>query len=306
MFGACLGVDLQERKGARVVLVLFASGRQGGAVVEALLKAGPNVYEVWGTTRYPRNKRALEAQGVKVVQGDATDPVFLRTALKKTGAEVLFFHTLPGMEELQQGKAVVEVTKAAGTLKHVVYSSHADGASLAPRVQHVRMKRGVEELLQQSRPDGSWTILRPVMFIEHVFRSELRRGLLSPRYRVQTLASPTTAVKFCAVRDVGRAAEAVISNPTAWSSKKVVCVSFVATGAEIAAAMSSVTGSVYYYSQVNVGVLRCCVEPQARAMLEYLESGACTADPARFLAIVPSPTTLEESIRSRKDYRPSE
>ena len=64
----------------QTILVTGATGRQGGAVVDALQARG---YAVRGMTRKPEGKKAqkLSAQGVEVVQGDFGDPASLSAAM---------------------------------------------------------------------------------------------------------------------------------------------------------------------------------------------------------------------------------
>src|SRR5262249_61196748 len=68
-------------RATRTILVSGATGRQGGAVVRALLALG---YPVRGLTRNldSEKARALAALGVTLVKGDLDDPASLRAAVE--------------------------------------------------------------------------------------------------------------------------------------------------------------------------------------------------------------------------------
>merc|ERR1719498_1015142 len=76
----------------RRVLVTGATGQQGGATVNALLKQG---VEVCALSRSPDSAacQALEAKGVKVFQGDFEDPESLEQALKDAQPTQVFLVT---------------------------------------------------------------------------------------------------------------------------------------------------------------------------------------------------------------------
>eukprot|EP01047_Picozoa_sp_COSAG01_P075272 COSAG01_NODE_12848_length_1676_cov_1.190869_1_plen_173_part_00 len=67
----------------RRILVVGATGLQGGAVCRHLLLGNEGRFSVYGMTRYPSSARAraLERAGVTVVQGDLDDPGSIDGAL---------------------------------------------------------------------------------------------------------------------------------------------------------------------------------------------------------------------------------
>src|SRR5829696_177159 len=114
--------DKQKNVG-RLIVVAGATGKQGGAVVRSLLDRG---FQVRGLTRNPQKPeaQALADQGAEVVQGDMEDPSAMERALE--GAYGIFsvqnFWETGYDREVQQGKTVADVAKAAG-VEHFVYSS---------------------------------------------------------------------------------------------------------------------------------------------------------------------------------------
>ncbi|KAF7361046.1 NmrA domain-containing protein [Mycena sanguinolenta] len=111
---------------SRVVSVFGATGLQGGAVVDALLKDGTFVPRA--ITRDPESEasKKLKARGVEVVKADSIDKASLVAALR--GSEAVFAVTLPvipkteGKGEDVQGKNIVDAAKEAG-VKFFIWTS---------------------------------------------------------------------------------------------------------------------------------------------------------------------------------------
>ena len=110
---------------SKLVLVTGATGKQGGAVVEALLTRG---HQVRALTRNPASSAAkrLREQGVEIAVGDFTDHDSLVRAAR--GADAVYAMSTPyeqGAEkETAQGITITDAAKAAG-VAHFIYSSVA-------------------------------------------------------------------------------------------------------------------------------------------------------------------------------------
>ncbi|KAJ7490655.1 hypothetical protein FB451DRAFT_1552294 [Mycena latifolia] len=113
----------------RIVAVFGATGLQGSAVVEALLKDG--TFTPRAISRDPESEASLKlkARGVEVVKSDSGDKAALVDALH--GSEAVFGVTLPVVpgltpgsrpHEIAQGKNMVDAAKEAG-VKFFVFSS---------------------------------------------------------------------------------------------------------------------------------------------------------------------------------------
>jgi len=97
----------------KLVVVLGATGNQGGSVIRALLQHGG--YSICGITRNPDAPaaKALKDQGVKVISADLVDKDSLIKSFE--GAYAVFGVTVPftkDSEELQ-GRNIVDAAKAA-------------------------------------------------------------------------------------------------------------------------------------------------------------------------------------------------
>ncbi|KAJ7903829.1 hypothetical protein B0H14DRAFT_3422004 [Mycena olivaceomarginata] len=132
---------------SRIVSVFGATGLQGGAVVDALLKDGTSLQEI-------------ESAGVEVVKGDPLDRTGLVSALH--GSEAVFAVTVPvffypnmeGKGELVQGKNIVDAAKEVGVNSSFGGSSLPSLAKISggkyKNVVHYEEKEAVREHLESS------------------------------------------------------------------------------------------------------------------------------------------------------------
>ncbi|KAJ7704794.1 hypothetical protein B0H17DRAFT_1301678 [Mycena rosella] len=145
---------------SRIVSVFGATGLQGAAVLNALLKDG--TFTPRAIARNPESEAALKlkALGIEVVKGDSLDKTSLVSALR--GSEAVFAVTAPifplkaegeGPNELVQGKNMVDAAKEAG-VKFFVFSSLPSIAKISggkyTNCLHYEQKSVVEQYLKSS------------------------------------------------------------------------------------------------------------------------------------------------------------
>src|SRR5258708_4731158 len=189
----------------KITLVTGATGKQGGAVVEALLTRG---HQVRALTRNPASPAAnrLREQGVEIAVGDFTDHDSLVRAAR--GANAVYAMSTPyeqGTEkEIAQGIAIADAAKAAGAA-HIVYSSVAS-ANLATGISHFDGKYVVEQHLQAS--GVPYTIVAPVFFMENLLQPWMLSGLRGGKL---AMAMPAKRrLQQITVADIGAFVAAVI------------------------------------------------------------------------------------------------
>lgn len=164
----------------QIVLVTGATGKQGGAVVNSLLKTGR--FAVRALTRDPDSAKAkaLRDLGVEVVKGDLNDKASLVEAMAK--ARSVFCVTdargagYDVEKEFQMGKAGIDAAVEAG-IQHFVWSGLEDvrktpGVSekipeLEPGhyVPHFEVKGDITTYLEESGLPH--TVVLPSMFFEN-------------------------------------------------------------------------------------------------------------------------------------------
>lgn len=163
------------------VLVVGATGNQGGAVVDGLLATDDEQFSVYGLTRDATSEKAqaLADRGVTVVEGDLNDPESLRDAMN--GVDAVFGVTnyfIAGFEgEIEQGTNLAKVA-AESDIDHFVYSS-VGGADRTDEVEHFISKFRVEQRIADLNLPT--TVLRPVYFMNNFegMRDNIQSGTLA-------------------------------------------------------------------------------------------------------------------------------
>jgi uncharacterized protein YbjT (DUF2867 family) len=183
----------------KAFLITGATGKQGGAVIDALLAAVPDLSDItiFALTRNAASGGAKALVGkspehIKLVEGNLDD---CEAIFKAAPAPIMgvFCVTLPALgprakadlEEVQ-GKALIDAALNNG-VKHFVYTSvdrHGpDSDSQDTDVPHFIAKATVERHLK-AQSQMTWTILRPVAFMGELFPFQglsyraSRRGLI--------------------------------------------------------------------------------------------------------------------------------
>jgi uncharacterized protein YbjT (DUF2867 family) len=257
---------------SKVVLVTGATGKQGGAVVEALLTRG---HQVRALTRHPGSPAAirLHERGVELAIGDFADDDSLVRAAR--GSDAVYAMSTPyeqGAEkEVAQGKAITDAAKAA-RVPHFVYSSVAS-ANRATGIPHFDSKYEVEKHLHRS--GVPYTIVAPVFFMENLFQpwtlSSLRQGKLA-------MALPAgRSLQQIAVADIGAFVAAVIERADSALGRRFDIAGVESTGEDVAAILSKVTGRDIHYVGFPPDVLRAQNEDVAR-MFEWFDRTGYAAD----------------------------
>lgn len=102
------------------ILVVGATGQQGGGVINALLSQGSTQLTIRAMTRNPSSSiaKGLANRGVLPVKGDLQDRMSLLAALQNVDVAYLVtdFRGLGDIQgELEQGRNFLEAAKEAGT-----------------------------------------------------------------------------------------------------------------------------------------------------------------------------------------------
>jgi uncharacterized protein YbjT (DUF2867 family) len=104
------------------LLVTGATGKQGGALIEALLASRTSNFVIYGLTRNASSNSAtkLTARNIQVIEGQTTNP---GPIFEKIGKNVwgVFSVTVPGKNE-EQAKPLIDAAVANG-VQHFVFTS---------------------------------------------------------------------------------------------------------------------------------------------------------------------------------------
>jgi len=182
------------------ILVMGATGKQGGAVARVLLAHG---YAVRAMTRKPGSEKAkaLEKMGAEIIQGDFDDSPSLERAMKDVWGVFAMQNTWEAgvVNEEVQGKRVAETAKKAG-VEHFVYTSVAS-AQRSTGIPHFDNKWRIEEKVRELG-FPSHTVIRPVYFMDNFLLPDMKQNL--EKGKLVMGLPPMTVLQMIAVEDIGR------------------------------------------------------------------------------------------------------
>ncbi|WP_225627439.1 NmrA/HSCARG family protein [Streptomyces werraensis] len=238
------------------VLVTGATGKQGGATVQALLTSGVPVRAL---VRDPTSAPAqtIEAFGAELVTGDLLDRDSVMRAVE--GTRAVFSVQIPpataegfdfGLEAVQ-GINLIEGARAAGVShfvqstasgvgQHTRFPGWAEGR-WAPMEPYYTAKNRIQDRLRDAG-FPAWTLLKPGFFMDNLppamrffFPRGIEGGLVS-------IVKPDTMMSLVAVRDIGTAAAAAISAPERFHKVELELASDYLSMAQIAKILTRVLG----------------------------------------------------------------
>jgi len=131
----------------KLIAVIGATGKQGGAVLRALQAGGQ--FKVRALTRNPGKHRELAEE---VVEADLDRPQTLKAALEGAHGVFLVTNFWEGADEIKQATAVVRAAKDAG-VKHFVWSTLPDVDAISGgkfRVPHFTGKAKVDRTVKEA------------------------------------------------------------------------------------------------------------------------------------------------------------
>ena len=254
----------------QTILITGVTGKQGGAVAQALQSTG---FRLRGLTRKPDSERAaaLARQGVDIMKGDLDDETTLRRAL--TGAWGVFGvqnAAEAGVQrEEEQGKRLAMLAREAG-VEHYVYTS-VGSAHTQTGVPHFDNKWRIEETVRDLR-FPSHVILRPVFFMENLMAPFSLQG--------DTLSwalGPATKLQMIAVDDIGWFGARAFTHAATLNRREIDLAGDVRTMAEAAEILTKALGRPITFAQTSIEPVRRYSKEMA-LMLEWFESVGYSAD----------------------------
>lgn len=267
----------------KTVLVLGATGRQGGATAHHLLNNG---WTVKAMTRDPQQAaaQALQQAGADIIQGNFDDQAALEAAMQGVYG-VFSVQAYGGSEahgEVHQGQAIAQAAKAAG-VQHLVYTSVQSAEDLA-RIGGDGSKWEIEEFIRGL--GVPYTIIRPPLFMDDLLG--WRYGTSEGVFRIGF--APDTTVGLIASHDIGAFAAYAFEHPEASLGQTIEIASDILTPVQIAATISRVLGRSISYERVPIESIE--YAPMARAF-DFLNEVGYRDNLAALRQQVPDLLTLE-------------
>ncbi|EEA22066.1 hypothetical protein TMatcc_008510 [Talaromyces marneffei ATCC 18224] len=206
-----------------LLVILGATGNQGGSVISYFLSQPSSPYKLRGVTRNPSSSKSLSliARGVEMVTGDFDDPSSLDAAFKDATAifsvtDFWQFFINPSLrekaassgqkigilsrdQEVQQNKNIIDVTAKVETLERFIYSSLPNTCKLSggkySHIYHFEGKAIAEEYGKSKYPKlwEKTNVFYAGYYLENYF--DAAGGMFRPRLSKDkgTLILPATA-----------------------------------------------------------------------------------------------------------------
>ncbi|KFY45612.1 hypothetical protein V494_00866 [Pseudogymnoascus sp. VKM F-4513 (FW-928)] len=203
----------------RKILITGATGKQGGAVIDALLSSSSS-FQILALTRNASSKGAqslASKSNVTVVEGDPSSPASIfqdHSPIHAVFSVTAVVVGKPGAEESQAIPLIDESIK--NKVDHFVFTSVDRGGpgtseKNPTNIEHFASKHRIEEYLKEKSGNGSkmaFTILRPVAFMDN----------LTPDFFGRAFASMWRGVgnkplQLISVHDIGIVAAKALLNP---------------------------------------------------------------------------------------------
>ena len=232
----------------RTILVLGATGQQGGSVARALIRAN---WQVRALVRDPTAAKALALRdiGVELVAGSLTDTDVIRAAMRNAHG---VFSVLPGNlaqgEEVRLGKLIADLA-VENCVAHLLYSSGASAGDQLTGVERFDAKPMIEAHIR-SLPIIA-TIIRPVIFMEML----PRRGFGLDEGRYSFFLEPEQSMQLISVSDIGKFAAAIFNDPKRFGGERMTIASDTITGRDLEASFSAAAGYPIAYSRFSSAFL---------------------------------------------------
>lgn len=246
------------------ILVFGATGRQGGSVAKALLKAGWPVRAL-----VPDSTKAaslqLQNSGVELVQGSFEETKVVRTAMKDAyGVFSVLPASLAAEDEVRHGISIADIAAETG-VNHFVYSSGASVGNELTGVPRFDAKPRIEAHIRQL--DMTTTIIRPMIFMEML----VRPGFGLDEGRLVSLIRSDHSIQLTAVEDIGRFVAAVLADKSRFGGATLKIASDRLTGRELAVILREAIGRPIAYERFPEDVL--AANADLAHMAESLEDG---------------------------------
>jgi uncharacterized protein YbjT (DUF2867 family) len=252
------------------VLVIGATGQQGGATARHLLERGRPVRALVRDPDPPA-AAALRRAGADLAVGDLDDLASLRTAMEGTRGVFLVLTMMVGprispeavVAEERRGQAVADLALQAG-IEHLVYSS-LNGAAARSGIPYYESKARIEEHIRALGLAA--TILRPVSFMGN-FATYSRPVLDNGELVVSLAVRPELPMQLISVRDIGAFAAIAFDRPDQFVGRTVEIAADALTPPQIAETFGRVCGLPARFRQTPIEQLR-AFDPQLAQMFTF-------------------------------------
>jgi uncharacterized protein YbjT (DUF2867 family) len=275
-----------------IIVVLGATGQQGGAVARALIATGR--WHVRALARDPASEsaRRLADLGIDIVPGNLDQPDSLRAAFAGAHGVYSIQATNRGQQtEIRQGITVVDAAVAAG-ISHFIYAS-VGGAERNSGVPHFESKWAIEQHLSRSGLPA--TVVRPTFFMENFSKLSLRVVLIA---LMQRYMAEDKSLQMIAIDDIGTWVARAFADPESFIGKSAEIAGDELTRAQVLAVFKTHV----WFSRVPIPSLLLRRLPgDVLKMFDWFGREGYHADIPVLRKHQPGLLTLEQWIQRRKN-----
>jgi len=246
------------------ILVFGATGRQGGSVAKALLKARWPVRALVLDPSEPASL-ALQDAGAELVHGSFEDTNVIAAAMKDVhGVFSVLPADLSAEDEVRYGTSIADLAAKSG-IDHFIYSSGASAGNELTGVPRFDAKPRIEAHIRELPLTA--TIVRPMIFMEML----VRPGFGLDEGRLTSLIRPDHWIQLTAVEDIGKIVAALFADKARFGGVTLKIASDRVTGRELEAALTEVAGKTITYDRFPDEVL--AANADLAHMASSLENG---------------------------------
>jgi uncharacterized protein YbjT (DUF2867 family) len=304
---------------SRVLLITGATGKQGGAVIDAILSRPDTASDfillavTRDTSTGSAKKLAARSPSVKLVQGNLDDIPSLFEAAERVAQKPIWgvFSVQVSMGknvtvegEIQQGKGLIDESIKHG-VKCFVYSSVDRGGDEASwdnqtPIPHFQTKYHIERHLRDSTGEKmGWTILRPVAFMENIQPSFSTKVFMTALR--DTLAGKP--VQWVATSDIGFFAALAFEKPDEWNHKAVGLAGAELDFAGLSKVFENKTGAPLGTTYGFLGSALKWGVPELNVMMKWFASDGYRADVQRLRSIHPAMMDVEAWLVKSSNFQ---
>lgn len=278
----------------KIILVIGATGNQGGAVVDALehTEFAIRAFVRAGDKQRPRVER-LRARSVEVATGDLDDLDSLVSAMQGVYGVVSVVNFQPDgvVKEEERGKRIADAAKRTG-VQHIIYSS-VGGAERDSGVPHFESKWHVEQHIREL--DLPYSIVRPTTFMTNLMEQPALMRFIALSMSKGTIA--TKPLQMIAVEDIGKWVAHMFRHPAEYIGKAVEIAGDEVTFNKMITAYQHVYGKTPRSIKLPSGMFS---QGDLGKMFTWISKYGYQADIAANRRAIPDLLTYEQFIAKRK------
>ncbi|KZL64743.1 NmrA-like family domain-containing protein 1 [Colletotrichum tofieldiae] len=304
----------------RTLLVTGSTGKQGGAVVQALLNLYPSDFTILAVTRTANSPSAVrlakKSSSVKIVEGNLDNvPALFQSAKKVASGPIWGVFSVQAavskgatfQGEINQGKALIDES-IKNDVKHFVYSSVDRGGNdhswnNPSPIPHFQAKHQIEHHLRDQtaigKSDMGWTILRPVIFFDNItpgFEAKVFMTSLRDTMKDKPL-------QWIATSDIGIFAAETFHDPEQFNKRAIGIAGEVLTFKEMNQKFKEVTGHGVGTTFGFLGKALKSGVKEVGTMLDWFKDEGYNVDMGLAKTIHPKVKGVKEWLREDSAFR---